>query len=168
MGSLLVLSFIPLSECCWVPAVLLSWELWGCFWGERYVRAKGESRCPNQSPPSLLLLPLPVLAEAPVSGPLDTRMCPCLELAAPLHPRRRGHSPGALAGPPEPGPRAGREVTRGDKASACLGTGAGCCLPLLCSSHGARQGRALSAGSGIPHRPDNSRSPAPSGGTGAL
>lgn len=119
---------------------------------------KGESSCPSQSPLSLLLTPLPLPAEAPVSGPLDTGMGPCLELVAPLHPRRRGHGPGALAGPPEPGPRAGREVTRGDKASACLGTGAGCCLPLLCSSHGARQGRALSAGSGIPDRPDNSRS----------
>lgn len=165
MGSLLVLPFILLCRCCWVPSVPVSWELWGHFWGEGCVKGKGESSCPNQSPPSLLLTPLPVLA---VSGPLDTRMGPCSELAAPLHPRRRGHSPGALAGPPEPGPRAGREVTRGDKASACLGSGAGCCLPLLCSSHGERQGRALSAGSGIPHRPDNSRSPAPSGGAGAL
>lgn len=167
MGSLLVLPCLPLHECCWVLAVPVSWELWGFFWGGGCV-CFGRQSCPSQSPPSLILTSLPVLAEAPVSGPLDTRMGPWLELVAPLHPRRRGHGPGAMAGPPEPGPHAGREVTRGDKASACLGTGAGCCLPLLCSSHGARQGRALSAESGIPDRPDNSRSPAPSGGTGAL
>lgn len=132
----------------------------GSFWGEGCVcfgRQRGV-QLPQPEPPIPATDPLPLPAEAPVSGPLDTGMGPCLELAAPLHPRRRGHGPGALAGPPEPGPRAGREVTRGDKASACLGTGAGCCLPLLCSSHGVRQGRALSAGSGIPDRPDNSRS----------